>query len=194
MRRKGVVLLLGWLLAGVALAQGELYRYVNDQGVVVLDSQGVPPEYVAAGYQVLDVDGRVLRVVPPAPSAEELRQQAEAERQARADAQLRQRYSSLEDLDRARRHQLRDLDAAIDMARSNLQGLDGQLQALERQAAERQRAGQALSASLEEQISTQRALRQRSAAELQRREAQRQAVDAEFAAERRRLGELLGER
>lgn len=193
MRRMGAVVLLGWLVAGAAVAQVELYRYVNDRGVVVLDRHGVPPEYVANGYQVLNADGRVLRVVPPAPSAEELRRRAEAEQRARADAQLRQRYGSLAELDRARQHRLRDLDGAIGMARGNLQALDEQLQALERQAAERQRAGQALPASLAEQIEQQRAARQRSAAELQRRQTQRQAVDEEFAAERQRLGELLDE-
>ena len=71
---KQVLLLLA--LLGASTVQAELYRYVSQHGVVVLDSQGVPPEYVGRGYEVLDQDGRVLRVVPPAPTAEELRQRA----------------------------------------------------------------------------------------------------------------------
>jgi hypothetical protein len=30
-----------------------LYRYVDSRGVTVLDRQGVPPEYVGKGYEVL---------------------------------------------------------------------------------------------------------------------------------------------
>ena len=63
-------LLLSVLLPALAGA-GELYRYVNDKGVIVLDRQGVPPEYIGKGYDVLSDQGRVVRVVPPAPTAEE---------------------------------------------------------------------------------------------------------------------------
>lgn len=49
---------LGLVLQGISFgaqaAPGgavELYRYVNDKGVVVLDRQGVPPQYIGKGYQ-----------------------------------------------------------------------------------------------------------------------------------------------
>ncbi|HEY6612411.1 MAG TPA: DUF4124 domain-containing protein, partial [Pseudomonas sp.] len=147
---KQVLLLLA--LLGASTAQAELYRYVSQHGVVVLDSQGVPPEYVGRGYEVLDKDGRVLRVVAPAPTAEELRQRAEAQRQAEADAQLLRRYVSVADLEQTRRQRLRDLDGLASAAQANLQGVQGQMRALERQAAERQRAGQPVSAALLEQL------------------------------------------
>lgn len=70
-------LVLQGLSFGAQAAPGgavELYRYVNDKGVVVLDRQGVPPQYIGKGYQVLNDQGRVIRTVPPAPTAEELRQ------------------------------------------------------------------------------------------------------------------------
>lgn len=185
----GVWLLLGLLVA--TTAQAELYRYVNRQGVVVLDRQGVPPEYVADGYEVLNDQGRVLRVVPRAPTAAELRQRAEAARQAKADAQLRQRYASLADLEQTRAQRLRDLDAFVGVNRANLQSVDGQLRALERQAAERQRAGQALPAPLLRQIEDLRAERGRLEGELRRLEGLRQSVEAEFAADRARLEQLL---
>ena len=70
-------LLLSVLLPALAGA-GELYRYVNDKGVIVLDRQGVPPEYIGKGYDVLSDQGRVVRVVPPAPTAEE-RQRLQAQ-------------------------------------------------------------------------------------------------------------------
>ena len=51
-------------LSGVA---AELYRYVDDKGVTVLSRQGVPPEFIAKGYEVLNDQGRVLRVRPSGP-------------------------------------------------------------------------------------------------------------------------------
>lgn len=184
-----------WLLLallGASTAQAELYRYVSQHGVVVLDSQGVPPEYVGRGYEVLDADGRVLRVVPPAPTAEELRQRAEAQRQAEADAQLRQRYASVADLEQTRRQQLRDLDALLAMAQANLQGVQGQMRARERQAAERQRAGQAVQPGLLEQLENMAGDQRRLEADLQRLQAQRTALEAEFARDRARLVKLVG--
>ena len=44
-------LLLSVLLPALAGA-GELYRYVNDKGVIVLDRQGVPPEYIGKGSRI----------------------------------------------------------------------------------------------------------------------------------------------
>ncbi|KRU64141.1 hypothetical protein AN448_19195 [Pseudomonas aeruginosa] len=47
-------LVLQGLSFGAQAAPGgavELYRYVNDKGVVVLDRQGVPPQYIGKGYQ-----------------------------------------------------------------------------------------------------------------------------------------------
>lgn len=186
----GVLLLLGLLVA--TAAQAELYRYVNRQGVVVLDRLGVPPEYVAAGYEVLNDQGRLIRVVPRAPTAEELRRQAEAERQAQADAQLRQRYASLADLEQTRTQRLRDLDSFVGVNRANLQSVQGQLAGLERQAAERQRAGQTLPPTLLQQMEDLRAERGRLEGELQRLDRLRQGVEAEFASDRARLEQLLG--
>lgn len=65
-------LLLGLLLPVVAGAT-ELYRYVDDKGTTVLSRQGVPPEHISKGYEVLNDQGRVVKVIPPAPSAEEMK-------------------------------------------------------------------------------------------------------------------------
>ena len=49
-------------LAPVAQAR-ELYRYTNEEGSVVVGYQ-IPPQYVAGGYEVLNDEGVVVRVVP----------------------------------------------------------------------------------------------------------------------------------
>lgn len=188
----GMWLLLAGLLA-MSAAQAEVYRYVNRQGVVALDRQGVPPEYVANGYEVLDEEGRVLRVVPPAPSAEELARRAAAQRQAAFDAELLQRYASAADLEWAQVRRLRDLDALARIAEGNLEASRRRLQDLERQAAEQQRAGQTLAPELLAQRDQLQQEQRRLAAELKRLKEQRAGAEVEFARERTRLQELLGE-
>ncbi|MBV2131893.1 DUF4124 domain-containing protein [Pseudomonas sp. MAP12] len=190
MGNKVWLLLLGVL--AVTPAQAELYRYLNRQGVVVLDRQGVPPEYVGNGYEVIDEEGRVLRVVPPAPSAEELRRRVAAQRQARADAQLRRLYPRVADLEVARGHQLRDLDGLIAVARGNLHAVQQRALGLERQAAEHQRASQPLPAALLQQLEGLRGEQHQAEAELQRLQGLRQRSEASFAADRLRLIEILG--
>ena len=195
MRGTSAGLLLGLLLAaGPALAgpaAAEIYRYVDSHGGVVLDRQSVPPEYAAKGYEVLDAQGRVIRVVPPAPTAEELHRRAEAQRQAEVDTQLRRRYPSVADLDVAMTSQLRDLDGFISAARSNQQALNDRLQTLETRAAEQQRGGQAVAPALLEQRESLRREQQGAEAELQRLQALRKTTEESFAAERARLVELL---
>ncbi|MFP8913721.1 DUF4124 domain-containing protein, partial [Pseudomonas aeruginosa] len=70
-------LVLQGLSFGAQAAPGgavELYRYVNDKGVVVLDRQVVPPQYIGKGYQVINDQDRVSGTVPPAATSKELRQ------------------------------------------------------------------------------------------------------------------------
>lgn len=140
---------------GVQAAPGgavELYRYVNDKGVVVLDRQGVPPQYIGKGYQVLNDQGRVIRTVPPAPTAEELRQRKAAQAQASSDAQLLRLYSSVEDVDRARERRLAELDGLSSVARGNLQSLKLQQANLQGQAASQERAGRPVAQGLVDQL------------------------------------------
>ena len=49
----------------------ELYKYVNEDGVTVLDSQ-IPSRYVRSGYTIISSDGRVIEVVARALTEEEI--------------------------------------------------------------------------------------------------------------------------
>jgi len=102
------MLLLG-VICPVLASAAELYRYVDERGVVVLDRHGVPPQHISRGYQVLNEQGRVVREVPPAPTAEEFaRLQAKKARDA-SDAQLLRLYASVEDVERAETRKLAEL-------------------------------------------------------------------------------------
>jgi hypothetical protein len=186
-------LLLIMLLPALAGAS-ELYRYLSDKGVVVLDRQGVPPQYIGKGYDVLDDRGRLLRTVPPAPTAEERARLNQAKLQANSDAQLLRLYSSLEDVDRARQRKLNELDGAVAAARSNLQSLRTQQANLQSRAAEQERAGREVPESLLVQISNIKAEQASRLNDIARFELARKQAEAGFTADRQRLAKLLGGR
>ncbi|HXR00272.1 MAG TPA: DUF4124 domain-containing protein [Pseudomonas sp.] len=173
------------------------YRYTDSRGVTVLDRQGVPAEYSGKGYEVLNQRGRVIQVVPPAPTAEQARQaQAAAQAakvQADADAQLTHLYGSLTDIDRARARKLAELDALISVAQGNIQGLTTQQGALQTQAADQERAGRAVPQSLIDQMNDVRDQQQNLKVDILRYQTARQQADADFAQDRARLQQLLSQ-
>jgi hypothetical protein len=174
-----------------------LYRYVDSRGVTVLDRQGVPAEYSGKGYEVLNQRGRVIQVVPPAPSADQAREaQAAAQAakiQADADAQLLHLYSSLSDVDRARTRKMAELDGLISAAQGNIQGLATQQAALQSQAADQERAGRQVPQSLIDQMTDVRDQQQNLKVDILRYQAARQQADTEFAQDRARLKQLLAQ-
>ncbi|GIZ13734.1 DUF4124 domain-containing protein [Pseudomonas sp. NCCP-436] len=185
-------LLLGLLLPLSGMAT-ELYRYIDDNGVTVLSRQGVPPEFVGRGYEVLNNQGRVLRVVPPAPTAEELARMKAEKARARSDAQLLRLYSSLEDVDRARERKLAELDGVTSVARGNLQSVRTQQANLQSQAANHERAGRPVPENLLTQIDSLKSELERLQRDIDRYREAREKAEAGFDADRARLAELFGE-
>lgn len=149
-RRLLFVALATLLLAGLVLpvdASTRYYRYINDDGVTVLDSR-VPPEYVKNGYEVVTASGRVLEVVPPAPSEEE-REERVAERRREAelaemDRYLLRRYSSVEDIDAAKERRMASFEASMAILRGNAGNLESQIENLQVRAANMERSGRAV--------------------------------------------------
>lgn len=185
----GLLLLMCGLAAGPA--QAELYRYVDRNGGVVLSRHGVPPELIGNGYEVLNDQGRVVRVVPPAPTpAERARLQA-LERSALHDANLLRLYSSVDDVERARLRKLGELDGLIAIAEGNLQVLVAQRLRLEKEQADLERVGAAVDASVMahvERLGTdQIALQQ----QLERYRDARLQAEAGFTRDSARIAELL---
>lgn len=182
-------LLLGLLLPAVASAV-ELYRYTDERGTTVLSRQGVPPEHIARGYEVLNEQGRVVRVIPPAPTAEELRRMQQEKARALSDAQLLRLYSTPEDVERARQRKLAELDGLIGVARGNLQSVRTQQGNLQSQAAEHERAGREVPAHLLAQIDNQIAEQARLKSDIERYQALREQSNANFDADLDRLKQL----
>jgi hypothetical protein len=184
------------MLANMALSAEptalQLYRYVDRNGVTVIDRQGVPAEYAGKGYDILNDQGRVVKVVPPAPPAEEIRRRAVAKQQAQADANLLKLYSSVADVDRAKSHKLNELDGLAAIKRGNLQALNQQRDALMSQAAGHQRAGHEVPEDLLSRIEALKDEEGRLQNELDRYVKERQTTEAAFNADRARIAQLLG--
>ncbi|MCP9339940.1 DUF4124 domain-containing protein [Stutzerimonas xanthomarina] len=186
-----VVLLLG--LLGVTAAQAELYRYVDDKGVVVLDRHGVPPQFIGRGYEVLNDQGRVTQVIPPAPTAQERQRMQEAKARAETDAQLLRLYASVADVERAKARRLSELDSIIGITRGNLQSLRTQQANLQSQAANHERAGRKVPEQLLVQIDNLAKEQASLKRDVERYRQTRQQAEASYGRERERVAELLGQ-
>lgn len=169
----------------------QLYRYTDDRGVVVLDRQGVPPEFISKGYQILNAQGRVLQTIPPAPTAQEAQAATARRAQAEVDAKLRARYTGVDDLERARQRQLGEIDGMVSLTRADLQTLQGQQASLQGEAANQERNGQPVSPVVLNQLEALRQRRTELNAQLQRYQQMRQDADRAFSADRARLEQLL---
>lgn len=147
-------LILRWLMAGMSIGcimintvQADarvFYRYENSEGVKVLNHT-IPPEYAQKGYEVVSVTGRVIKVVEPAPTPEFLKQAEEARRKQEEldswDKSLRRRYSTVGDIEAAKKRKLLELDANIAILKTNVASLKEEIQMHQGKAANIERAG-----------------------------------------------------
>lgn len=186
------IFMLGLLAPALATA-AELYRYVDDHGVVVLDRHGVPPQHIGRGYQVLSEQGRVIREVPPAPTAEEFERLQADKARAVADAQLLRLYASVKDVERAEARRLAELDSVIGLTQGNLSALRDQQESLQRQAADHERAGRSVPDNLLKQINNLGKEQASLVRDLKRYEVVRATAQVSYADDRKRIAELLGQ-
>ncbi len=168
-----------------------LYRYEDAKGVTVLDRQGVPPDLIYKGYEVLNDQGRVVQIVAPAPSLQDRQRLIEEKARASSDAQLLRLYSTPEDVDRAKARKMGELDGVISVARGNLASLKTQQANLQSQAADLERAGKEVPDHLLAQIENIKAEQVGLEADIQRYVAGRKQSEASFDADRARLKTLL---
>ena len=149
-------LILGALVLGAALvadaaAEAVYYRYVNDNGVKVIN-HSIPPEYAQKGYEVVSASGKVLKVVRPALSREEAERREQerlaSEALAQWDSDLRRRYSTVGDIEAAKRRKLGQLNANMSLLRTNISGLREELETYQSRAADLERAGRKIPKSL----------------------------------------------
>lgn len=198
-----VRLVLFLVLAVIPIAaSAELYKYLNEDGVTVLNNY-VPPGYVHNGYTILNEDGRVLEVVPRALTAEEIRQReselAMSERlaqkqryQKEADQNLLILYSTPEDVERARDTKIASIEGYIRTQKDRLRRMLGQKHWHEANLANIERAGGTIG---EESLERIRLIEGRMAivnSELAGKLGEMDVLRANYTADLNRVRELLG--
>ena len=179
---KTLALLVAGFVAVSALAARSadyLYRYVNDKGVTVIN-YSIPPEFVHKGYEILNRDGSVHKVIPRSLTEEELADQSSAAYQARVEAEeaerlrkwdesLLLRYSSIEDIEAARDRALNELRIRVSILQGNVRSLQGQVESNQRRAADAERRGRPVPANIvatidglnDEIVETERQIKER---------------------------------
>ncbi len=173
-----------------------IYRYKNDQGVLVMDSK-IPPEYVGRGYEVVSHSGTVLRVVEPSLKGEAA-ELAERERvarteQARSDLQLRRSYSSVLDIDAAKERNLQNLRGNIGILEANQYSNRKRLQYTQEKAAAAERSGREAPAEVLKLIAELELEGRDIEAQIRQRETEYQQVSDKFDADRARFVEITRE-
>ncbi len=200
-----LIIFLYALLAGISFKAGmayandskttnkTFYRYTNEQGIKVV-AQTIPPQYVRAGYEVVTINGAVIRVVAASPSdadAERVAKERKAAReQALADVQLRRSYSGVADIEAAKTRNLHELRNNIDILQANLFGVKSQLKNQEAQAATLERNGQKISDELLNNIVTLHAEEKEVTSQIQQRELEFKTADNKFEEDKKRFIEI----
>ena len=129
----------------------KLYRFKVDGQVIMKDH--VPPEYAQMGYEVLNDQGLVVKHVQRAATAEELaaKEAKEAIKAARierirvrreADQALLRVYSKPEDVERARKRKVDNINGYISLQQRRIADLTEKLEKAQARAANYERSGQ----------------------------------------------------
>lgn len=131
---------------------GQVYRYLNDEGVPVIN-HSIPPEFVPRGYDILDANTlQLIKRVPRTLTEEErrLRNTDEARAQLKAeeerklkewDESLMIRYSSVSDIEAAESRAVQDLQIRISILKSNLTSIKALIEKEQQSAANMERRG-----------------------------------------------------
>ena len=183
------------------LSQAALYyRYTNNDGQLVI-GQSVPAEFAALGYEVLNAQGRVIKVVPRALTEEELAaREAHQERQReKADQLLRDRkllniFSSPEDAERARDRKLEALDVYINVTQGNIIKLKNDYSQAQAQAAQLERAGEKVPQYLLDKLTSLSRQMDKAKQSIAQKEQEKDQIRAEYQKDVVRLRELSEQR
>ncbi|WP_165857554.1 DUF4124 domain-containing protein [Marinobacter sp. JSM 1782161] len=184
--------------ASSALAS-TMYRYKDDNGRMVM-SNTVPSDATKHGYEVLNSQGRVVKVVPPAPTEEELKARAQAEqrkqaaeRQREADEELLRIYSHPDDAVRALNRKLQERHSLVQLKRGNIAVIDSQLEEQQGKAADLERAGRKIPDNLKTRIERLQSQKRELEQEINKQDQETAKIRESYEAKIQRLEQITGE-
>jgi hypothetical protein len=186
------------------LAERPYYRYTDSNGVTVITSV-LPPEYATKGYSVLDSQGFVIKVVPPAKTPEEIAEEARQRRlreeqkriareQAEYDRYLQKAYTDVASIEHARDDKLATIESHISITRHELNKEQKKLDALIARAATLERAAKPVPAGLKQNIIDYQERIRKKYLFIAEKRAEQEAIRLQYDADMQRFKELIGEK
>ncbi len=155
------LLMLGFFGIGVISAHqanAGMYRYTDENGRVVIGNT-IPQEATRRGYDILNNNGRVITIIAPELTAQELadrsaeqQRQHERDRQRQQDQKLLRRFSHPDQAFSAMERKIRELEGLIRLKRGNIAVISGQLDAEQSRAADLERSGRDIPDTMLERI------------------------------------------
>jgi|AZIJ01.1.fsa_nt_gi Mg2+ and Co2+ transporter CorA len=149
-----VLLILSWAAVSHGAPAGRLYRYINGEGVVVIDDK-IPPNYVAQGYDILSKTGQLLDTVAPSvpqnPVEKALRKKALAARE-KEERFILISYSSIGEIQAAMARKLDQLDREVKGIKTNIEGSTKRIALEQQRAANYQRGGRQVPENVKETL------------------------------------------
>lgn len=150
--------LIGTSVISATSAHAGMYRYTDENGQVVIGSS-IPQEATQRGYDILNSNGRVVTIIAPAPteqelaerSAEQQRQDA-LEHQRGQDRKLLKRFSHPDQVRNAMDRKIHELEGLISLKKGNITVISGQLNAEQSRAANLERSGRKIPEATLEKI------------------------------------------
>lgn len=196
-----VALIIGLTLSFPVAAN--MYKWVDNDGITHY-GETIPPEYADKDRVELDKQGRVIKsdeVVTPerrlAKQQEDEKNREEARaalEQQRHDKTLISIYNSVNEIDLARTRSLQQIDARINVLNSYLKATNEKLLALQTEADNDTRANRKIPASLQDDLQETQARLIKLQQDLEKPNAEKAALEARFAADKKRYMELTGKK
>ena len=194
------------LIAGITViptAEATLYKWVDDNGTTHY-GETVPPEYADKDRVELNNSGRVIKkemILTPerrrAKALEDAKKREKAEaalEQQRHDKTLINTYSNVEEIDLARKRNLQQVDARINVINSYIKTAEDNLLALQNEADNDAKANKKIPDSLQEDLQNAKDRLAKLQNDLEVPKAEKAALEARFDADKARYIELTGQR
>lgn len=209
MSSKISVFSVGVIIFALASNAGALFRYKDESGQTVM-SASVPPEIVPKGYEVLSSSGRVLEVIPPALTPEQIkardeaieqgkleeeRKRLEAEKRAQQlveDKRLLKQYGEPDVVVSLMERRISEIDAVIKSRKASIESAKKLIIENEEQAAELQRNGKPIYKRIKDALEKSRDNIATSQSIILEREHAKTKLIAEFTKTIQRLEMLTG--
>ena len=183
---------------------GIMYRYKDDQGRTVMAAT-VPPEIVPNGYDVLNAQGRVVEVVPPALTAEQIRARDDAiakkkrEEEARKlreqeDQKLLKQYGTPGTVVHLLKRRLSEIDSVIVSRQASIAANQNAITQNEELAANAQRNGRKVPVRVAEALEKSRGDIAKAQSVLLEKKHDRERIIKEFSEIIQRLEQLTGKK